>query len=212
MARTASSQTFDWPEEVYFYPWVGRNYDHGRGPNNRRLLVVGESHYCDRSGFTENSHQGLTIECVEAISSEEWRHPFFTAIAQMVEGRARREIDLAEFWESIVFYNFIQECLAAPKAPVTKQMILNGRDVFPNILEQLKPDCILVLSGRAWDCWIDGWTESTPLSVNDQDYACREFSRADGGTTVCTWVYHPASFGFGSGVNYHPIVNALLAR
>lgn len=212
MARTAESQNYDWPDEVYFHPWVGRNYDLGCGPNQRRLLVVGESHYCDPDRFANGLHQGFTIDCVEGISSDEWRHRFFTAIVQMVEGRERWEVDLAEFWESIAFYNFIQECLEGPKASVTEQMLRNGRNVFPAILEQLQPDCMLVLSGRAWDYWIDGWSESAPLSVNNQDYACREFARADGGTTFCTWVYHPASFGFGSGLNYHPVVNALLSR
>ena len=212
MPRTADSQILNWPDEVYFHPWVGCNYEHGRGPNHRKLLVVGESHYCNPDELNNGAHHGFTIQCIEEISAEKWRHRFFTAIVQMIEGCQRWETDLAKFWESIAFYNFLQECLEGPKAPVTDQMILKGRDIFPSILENLKPDCVLVLSGRAWDYWIDGWTESAPLSVDNQDYACRKFARADGCTTLCTWVYHPASFGFGSGLNYHSIVNAFLAR
>ena len=36
--------------------------------------------------------------------------------------------------------------------------------------------------------------------------------QGDNHATLCTWVYHPSSFGFGNAVSYHPIVRSLLAR
>lgn len=121
MPRTADSQILNWPDEVYFHPWVGCNYEHGRGPNQRRLLIVGESHYCDSNEFIGNSHQCFTIDCIKEITAETWTHRFFTAAAEMVEGRKKWEIDLAEFWESVAFCNFIQECLDAPRAELLRK-------------------------------------------------------------------------------------------
>ena len=58
-----------------------------------------------------------------AIRSQEWTHRFFTAIPEMIVGRKKWEIDLAEVWDSVAFYNFIQECLDGPKAAVNEQML-----------------------------------------------------------------------------------------
>ena len=91
-------------------------------------------------------------------------------------------------------------------------MIQTGNRVFPQVVNTLKPDCVLILSGGAWDWWIQGLTDTAPLMVDGDEHACCEFSRDDNRTSLCTWTYHPAKFGFGDAVNYHPIVSALLGH
>ena len=40
-------------QHVNFYPWRGARYD--TGINNKRILILGESHYCEDSDKSQKS-------------------------------------------------------------------------------------------------------------------------------------------------------------
>lgn len=184
----------------YFDPWIGSNYDtHGD-----RLLVLGESHYGPDS-IPANFTRVLTQKYV----NREWSHRFWTNIMQVVSGRPHWEIDRAEFWGRVAFYNYVQQPVSetAGVAP-TSEMFAASKAAFFSVLDGLRPKTILVLSKRLWE-------NLPPEGGPSQEIQGGDVSREtwvypfSGGKALATWLPHP-SYGF-SWRRWHPLVLALRA-
>lgn len=184
----------------YFEPWIGCNY----GTSINRLLILGESHYGSTS-MSGNSTKVLTQQYVDGV----WTHRFWTNIMQVVNGQPYWEIDRAEFWGRVAFYNYVQQPVAemAGIAP-TPEMFIASKEAFLSVLDRVTPKGILVLSKRLW--------ENLPSEgTRGQDIHCGEVEREtwiypfNGGEALATWLPHP-SYGF-SWSRWHPLVLALLS-
>lgn len=91
---------------VFFQPWKGRHYS----AKKVRLSLLGESHH------GTDPEPGWTVDVVQRyIANREPESWFktFTNIAQVVTGRRYSEIGRLEFWNSVAFYNYVQEVPAA---------------------------------------------------------------------------------------------------
>lgn len=93
-------------------PWIGKSW--GRAENGlggMRLLVLGESHYCNpqHPDLVGKPAAEWTREIVEEyLSGEPYR--FFTGITQVIPGRKKRQLSKAEItsiWASIAFCNYV---------------------------------------------------------------------------------------------------------
>lgn len=182
----------------YFEPWVGSNY----GTNDDRLLILGESHYGPAS-MPGNSTKTLTQEYVD----EKWNHRFWTNIMQVVNGQPHEEIDRAEFWRRVAFYNYVQQPVAeTPGVAPACEMFTASKAAFFSVLDSLKPKAILVLSKRLWE---NLPSEGRP----SQEIRCPDGSREswvyayNGGEALASWIPHP-SYGF-AWREWHPYVQAL---
>lgn len=134
-------------KSVYFRPWVGANYEAGfRG---QRVLVLGESHY--QWDEQIEAYEGLTIDCVkEQLSGE--RSKFWTNIPIAFLGAYPSLADKREFWSSVAFYNYVQQFAGfGPRVSPSKESWENSEAAFWEVLEALKPNCIIVLGYRLWD-------------------------------------------------------------
>jgi hypothetical protein len=114
----------------------------GRGSKYSGLLIVGEAHH-GLSPIDDNAE--ATIRLIEETIAG-WKYAFFTKIAQVVTGATASEIDRAEFWPTVAFHNFVQSSIGAARIRPTRQQWEQGHEIFPTILEKLKPTHVLVLA------------------------------------------------------------------
>lgn len=186
--------------EPFFKPWIGADY----AASDERLLILGESHYGDES-MSGNSTITFTQEYVDGQN-----HRFWTSIMQVVRGQPYWELDRREFWQSVAFYNYVQQPVAeTAKVAPTSEMFSLSRDAFFSVLSQLAPRKILVLSNRLWENMPAGGLPGPQLSF---EQGTREtlLYQYEGGQALASWVPHP-SYNF-SWPQWHPMIKALLEK
>lgn len=183
-----------------FQPW------RPLGPDPRfegvRLLVLGESHYeevSDTYKFLDaDAACDLTQELVLKWGAKpEGRQVFFANLFTMLSGKlwASDSPDLAPFWETIYFYNYVQWLVpgGAGHSP-SSLMWTAAEQPFRDVLEEIVPDAVLVLGQRLWD----------NMPKQDEDLAARPEAlglicgyRLKGGKVVpAAHTRHPSSRGF----------------
>lgn len=136
-----------------FNPWKGSSYP--ISPNS--LLILGESHHnADGEGawFTQ-----ATVECYIRDESGEggnkrW-HAFFTTVQHLVQGNERSWIPpeaRAEFWNEVLFYNYIQQSIGdgghGPRP--TFAMWQEAASPFLEMLDEFRPLRILACGRGLW--------------------------------------------------------------
>ena len=189
--------------ECQFDPWVGDNYWRGfeGGP---RLLILGESHY-DDDGPDKSLTQQLTREYAEG----KWRHRFWTMTMQVVTGRDKSEIDRMRFWQSVAFYNFIQEFVGSrPRTRPSAEAWLSASHPFEAVLEALRPQALLVLGVALWDNLPKYGREGPMLRVGELWRESWLYPLPESSEVLATSINHPSS-----GIRWetwHPFVAALL--
>ena len=138
---------------VRFAPWVGLHYE--RGFCGLRILLVCESHY----GGKQHERPTVTPEIVKALALGERhpratgklrRHMHFTKIMAAVQNVRQRFSDTQrrEFWNSIAYYNFLQEFLQSSRVAPPPGVWKRSEKAFIEVLAVLAPDLIICFSVR----------------------------------------------------------------
>lgn len=137
-----------------FKPWIGTEYE----TNQRRLLVLGESHHAYRD---EPVNASLTRQVIEGYTQdadligERQYYAFFTKIHNAVEDRVGcvPPEERRRFWNRVVFYNYIQEIIAeeARENRPTARMWQEAVEPFKMILVERKPTHVLVVGKQLWE-------------------------------------------------------------
>ena len=174
---------------VKMFPWVGKSYNDA-GYRGRKLLILGESEY---EWHPEALQPEIATWLITANANGGLRNPFYTKIYNSFSDEPKRQSleHFAEFWNSVAFYNYIQEKVGTtPRQRPTWEMWPRWRDTFLLVLEKLKPNRVLVL-GRAL------WNNLNALGLigngmNNEAF----FSIGDGKSIKVAHIPHPASFGF----------------
>lgn len=107
---------------VFFRPFVGASYA-GGGLFGKRIMVLGESHYCDE-GCTDCGNCLRHRECMEFTSGvvEQYldrgveRQRWMQTLLKFERSLVGCETDQAQsqrIWQSVVFYNYLQVAMAA---------------------------------------------------------------------------------------------------
>jgi hypothetical protein len=132
---------------------------------------------------------------------------FFTKIANLFGQRD----NLASFWKSVSFYNFLQEPLDGPRRRVTEKMRLDQRNqaLFFHILRQLQPNRVLVLGKANWDrlpsklrpqgrviCKESPFALQLPGVLHPDDRNAYWYPTRGSGWALVGAITHPSSFGF----------------
>ncbi|MDE1351549.1 hypothetical protein L9W80_15490 [Vibrio aestuarianus] len=189
-------------KNVKFLPWVGNQYRN----NKTRLLLLGESHYSDSP---QSNH--FTQELIEQYLDGEYRHRYWTQIIQLLSGAPHGEVNSKEAIQPYAFYNFIQEIVSdSPEVKPTRKMIDDSIPAFWEVIEELQPTHILVLSKRLWDYLPAGnGFDDAPLLWDGQDRDTWVYPSKINPIYV-TWVRHP-SYGFNA-LTWAPLVQLFLER
>ena len=140
---------------VNFTPWVGKDYQNGFGETKLKLLVLGESHYCNalgkgictdcclqnclNQGYSKADYLEQTItyidELVHAYTGELYQQTGL-CFERAVVGRELSDFEREDFWNHVVFYNYIQKDLPKrenERTPITENDLIGAEDAFREV-------------------------------------------------------------------------------
>jgi hypothetical protein len=196
---------------VFFLPWIGEKY--GDGFRERKLLILGESHYDTWNGQRHILEGTFTRECVQEVLDRERGAPLWPYVEQALLNEERSSGWAPSggliLWRQIAFYNFVQSPVrgGAQQSP-TEQQFADSKRPFRAAIEELRPDRVLVCGYRLWN-----HMEETPheLNLHNRTYLhddIQGYCLTDGSPIWCLAMKHP-SIAF-SWRRWHPIITAFL--
>ena len=111
--------------------------------------MLGESNYTAEENFDFN----LVIACIKdhiEENSDENFSRFATKTRRVILGRDTK-VSAKEFWENAAFYNFVQYRVGDfSKERPTKKMWDDSAHAFEELVNNIKPERILVLGQENW--------------------------------------------------------------
>lgn len=147
-------------------PWVGQRYS--ERPPQKRLLVIGESHYY--SGETPAERQAnrekwliypqYTRDVVsESLVNYEWTTRTLDTIPKLLFKTA--DIDRHRLWADSAYYNFVQRMMdykqdGSPERPTWDDYVAGWR-VFAEVVKVIRPShCVFigVTAANSFNQWI----------------------------------------------------------
>jgi len=136
--------------KVHFLPWVGKNYL--KGIDGRKVMALGESHYCGRpeDDTTEITNDVILCYLDSANEFEGWMNTY-TKFIKALSGEEISRESSALWWNKILFYNYVQVPMSGPRVAPIAQEFRNSDDAFFEVLEQFQPDCIIAWGKRLYD-------------------------------------------------------------
>lgn len=149
--------------DINFRPWVGKKYL-TTGFQGKRILVLGESHYCKdqlakngrcypycrRMNMKERCFT-QTIRVVEDAVFHYEGYPYqrtFLRFERTVVGRELTKEERKDFWQSVVFYNYVQHAQNEPRKSPSAEHWEESEKAFVEVLETYMPDYIIVWGVR----------------------------------------------------------------
>lgn len=155
---------------VFFRPFVGASYA-GGGLFGKRIMVLGESHYCDE-GCADCGNCLRHRECMEFTSGvvEQYldrdveRQRWMQTLLKFERSLVGCETDQAQsqrIWQSVVFYNYLQVAMGGPREAGTAAQYRQAGEALFDVMEKYQPECLIVWGNRLWDKlpgerWTDG--------------------------------------------------------
>lgn len=158
---------FSGSDNLKWIPWVGEQY-FNIAPE-KRILIVGESHYHDGSSDSMNSSQKTEFTRVVinelAISGNNGKTKMFQNTHKALF--ANDTFDRAAFWNLVSFYNFIQEPMNTITSRPTTAMYTEGWNVFAEVVSILKPKTCLFLGNTAANYLETAMKNKSSIKVGD---------------------------------------------
>lgn len=189
---------------VNFEPWVGRDY----GRNSRwdvAVLLLGYSHYRE---FKDIEPIGYTQHVVgRHVRGINDRSRYWTKLArtfQCLDGRT-------SFWDSVAFYNYVQEFMSAPREDPTPRQVAAAWAPLTAVVERLRPDLIVATGKQLWmDTLALRLPRAQPIALLDgRRIPCALMNGGDRAAIV-SYINHPSSGGYSYDA-WCPVIAALLS-
>jgi hypothetical protein len=187
--------------QIHFQPWVGKKYARS---SRKRILVLGESHYSDLPKGVD-----FTRSLLDEYVRGDWNYSFWTNIGQAISGRSHWEMDRAEVWSHLAFYNYVQQIAAkGPRAAPTTSMFESSERAFFEVLSQLRPTHVVV-------CGLRLWRNMAPLTGREASFALKGVNYSWGGYRLGKQdirafpIKHPSA-GFSS-TKWHAVIQKFLS-
>ena len=178
---------------VHFLPWVGKNYK--QGIYGRRVLVLGESHYCARQ---EDDTPYVTRKVIADLLDPNGEHEAYkntyTKFERALAGKVLDWQEKAELWNSIIFYNYVQIPMTGPRISPTVEEFKDSAQAFFEVLDRYRPDCVIVWGKRLYNNLPHVGYQGPELRL--QDGTCLEtwvYSIADGQSVQVLPIQHPST-------------------
>ncbi len=152
-------------QNVKFLPWVGDKYEGGF--EGVKILVLGESQYTKTAGASYevlNADKESTINIIKnriALKSNSSLQTFLNNNRMILGEKDRNKA--ADLWNNLAFYNFIQVTAGNSatskkghndKSQIDKTVIENSRLALSEVLEELKPDLVIVWGKTKINKWL----------------------------------------------------------
>lgn len=182
-----TDEIFDGIENLKWLPWIGDQFKFVSLDN--RVLIVGESHYHDKSPASIEDHnsQCFTRKVIKELAIKRQYHG--TRIFPNLHRALFRndEFDSSIFWNLVSFYNFIQRPMETNKGRPSYDDFFNSWFSFLIIIKVLKPRTCLFIGTSAANSLGDALrnTDFSTDGVKEEDY----ISNAYGKTAVVKDIY-----------------------
>ena len=181
--------------EVIFKPYVGKNYKSG-GIFGKRILVLGESHYCSKEEACDTLTEEVLQEYLNHEVNEGWMNTFKKFVRALV-GKTTSSEDSFQIWDSLAFYNYLQVPMADNRLAGTEEDYKNAEKPFFEVLDELKPDFMIIWGKRLWNKTPGtNWTLDTPVIVDNYENPVGTYMTPNGHKVITTPVYHHPSTSF----------------
>ena len=151
--------------EVYFEPWVGKEYS--IGINGKKIMVLGHNHYCSDKPSCQCCTEAACKKFTQRIIRGYLEKPYYDSredknrwkltynnFERAFYSRNLNDDERSVLWNHLLFYNLVQEAMPDPYAKPNQEQYANAIDPFRSILRDYKPNVILA--------WGDGAYNHTP--------------------------------------------------
>ena len=147
---------------VKFLPFVGDQYWYGISFNDngelvlgteakpgKKVLVLGESHYCDED-LSDEELSSFTREVLDCYLKSEERYSWMRTFLKFERAlsNADTNIDSKSIWNHLMFYNYLQCPLRGLRMAGDSRRYEDATTPFFAILKKYKPDYIIVWGRR----------------------------------------------------------------
>jgi hypothetical protein len=174
-------------KHVRFKPWKGKHYG-SRSPFGIPVMILGESHYS-----VEGKISTFTRRVIKAVKSGKKKNSFYRNVAAAFLEEEFNSKQRRAFWDSVVFYNYVQSPLKRGGRPNGK-MWSEAEQPFLEVLAWLKPPprLIAVFGFHTWENTPDGHGTKVPhIKYGQLRIQCYEF-RVGGGNSLAPKLKHPS--------------------
>lgn len=212
---------------INFKPWVGNKYA-TTGYTGMKILVLGESHYCikelDDGGrcypichkekmddMCHNQTQDVVREAVYGYKGQGYLR-CFVSFERAVAGKVLTQEEREDFWESVMFYNYIQYALSAPRTSPNPEFWGNSEKAFVELLEKYSPDKIIVWGARLYNGLPGMGGHEAKLIVSDVDNANVWIYNINGKEIPALKILHPSCPRGKNWHYWHIIISRFLER
>lgn len=170
-------------EHINFRPWVGKNY-FSQGYKGKRILVLGESHYCcelceggkcyplctkekmEEGCFSQT--EDVLEAFVHSYSGESYEQTFL-CFERGIWGKEATQEEREELWNGVVFYNYLQFDQAGPRKAIMPEYWAESELAFKEMLERYMPDYIIVWGVRLYEGLPDWGGKHSLLHISEND-------------------------------------------
>jgi hypothetical protein len=166
-------------------------------------MILGESHYC--ANPETEATEDITIKVIEDLldpfSEHEGYKNTYTKFAKAVVGEKQfSEESKKEFWQHVIFYNYVQTAISGARVSPTTEQFRNSEQAFFEILSQYQPDLIIVWGKRLYNNLPQQGTQLPDLQISQGIYAGESsevWSYTIGGKTIALLpITHPSASMF----------------
>jgi len=134
-------------KNIILEPWVGENY--ANGVEGKKILALGDSLYGDEG----NSSYKLVEHFITYKNGDtghmNWMNTY-TRFTNVILGEKADKKKTIDFWNSIVFYNYVQHTQIGNRKAPPDEDYLNSHEAFTEALEEFQPDLIFVWGWGLW--------------------------------------------------------------
>lgn len=188
--------------KLFFQPFVGANYVNG-GMFGKRIMVLGESHYCDEGcadcgdcqlhrdciGFTQNVIRNYLDE---ACGRENWMRTFVkferSLVGMETDWAMRRRI-----WDSVLFFNYLQVAMGGPREAGTSEEYSEAADALFDVMDKYQPEYLIAWGNRLWNKLPgDRWENGDDIVVDGYRVATGSYVLGNGKRVRVMAVNHPS--------------------
>ena len=169
---------------IRFNPWVGDKYSWGiigydtngkviygtASQLGKKILVLGESHYC--ANPETEATPFLTINIIADLLNpdsewEAYKNTYTKFIKSLIGGIADLEQnDKENAWKHVVFYNYVQTPMSGARVAPTAEDFKNSEKAFFEVLQTYKPDVVIVWGNRLYNDLPKGGKQLDDLTIS----------------------------------------------
>ena len=194
-------------EHVFFQPWIGKNYNKTGGIFHKKILVVGESHYCGHEAcngkcgfrdFPEGGCEDFTynriMDYLSGDCTDGWTRTYKKFERSLVNKMTSLE-ESNQIWQSLAFFNYLQVAMTKSRKAGTNEDYEESQIAFFEVIEKLQPELIIVWGTRLFNKLPeDGWRWGDSLIVDGKAVKNGYYLLKKNGKEVrCIAVKHPST-------------------